>query len=185
MRTFFTILFFMFVSMNAFAVEPIDEQQVMLYYEVPLGASSPQQSQHQFGLRLDRTSHDPYEAVQISDLSKRTAALDFRMGYEGMQSLKIYGKDYASYLVARAAEGEEAPVKPAAETPAESAPAEAASPPAEGKATTEPAAAAEKTTTAEAPGEEKGPIAKKIGELPFGMFIGVAVGLVILTGAGG
>lgn len=184
----FLILLFMSVATNVMAVEPVDEQQIMFYYHIPLGADK-QHSKHEFGLRLDQTSHDPRDVVQLNALEIKPAAMDFRMGYDGVQSFEVRGVDYAKYLIARAAEGEEAPVEPATETPAETAPveaapAEAATPPAEGEATTEPAAA-ETAATAEVPKEEQGPIAKTISELPVGFFLGAAVGLLILVGAGG
>jgi len=175
MRILISVSFLLAVfSMNVFAIEPIDEQQIMLYYQVPLGAGKAQDSKHQFGLRFDQVTHAPGEDVHISALGNKPAAMDFRMGYDGIQSLKIHGVDYADYLVARAAEGEQAPAKtePAAATP-ETQPAEAA--PAEG-ATTE---------TAEAPKEEKGPVQQKLDDLPFGVIIGVIIGVGIIAGVGG
>jgi hypothetical protein len=164
-----------FYSMNLFAVEPIDEQQIMLYYQVPLGAANSQDSKHQFGLRFDRITHAPGEDVQISTLENRPAAMDFRMGYDGIKSVKIHGVDYASYLIARAAEGETAPAKtePAAGADTKDTPAAAA--PAEG-ATTE---------TSGAPKEGKSPIQDALGDVPFGVYIGVIIGIVIIAGVGG
>lgn len=153
-----------FYSMNVFAVEPIDEQQIMLYYTVPLGAGTSLDSKHQFGLRLDQVTHAPGQDVQLHTLDNRPAAMDFRMGYDGIKSLKIHGVDYASYLIARAAEGETEP------------------------ATAEPAAAASEGTSPETPAtpkEEKGPITNAIGDMPFGIYIGVILGVVIIAGVGG
>src|SRR3989304_7171389 len=96
-------------SMNVFAVEPVAEQQYMLYYQIPLGAGKAQDNKHQFGLRFDQITHAPGEDVHISALENKTAAMDFRMGYDGIQSLKIRGVDYGPYLIARAAAGEAAP----------------------------------------------------------------------------
>ncbi len=168
MRTLLTVLFFVSFSMNVSAIEPVNDQQVMLYYHIPLGADK-QHSKHQFGLRFDNTNHDPREVVQISALDSRPAAMDFRMGYDGVQSIKIHGVDYAAYLIARAAEGEDSPVEPVTETR-----------PAEEVTTAE--TAPEETT--EAP-EEKGPIQKKLDELPFGVVIGVILGIGIIAGVGG
>ena len=165
MRILINVTFLLaFYSMNLFAVEPIDEQQIMLYYQVPLGAGTSQDSKHQFGLRLDQVTHAPGQDVQISTLENKPAAMDFRMSYDGIKSVKIHGVDYASYLIARAAEGETAP------------------------ATTDPAAATTEgatTETAAAPKEEKGPIQNALGELPFGIYIGVILGVVIISGVGG
>ena len=168
MRILLTVLFFVSFSMHVSAIEPVNDQQVMLYYHIPLGADK-QHSKHQFGLRFDNTNHDPRDVVQISTLEARPATMDFRMGYDGVQSIRIHGVDYAAYLIARAAEGEDSPVEPVTEaqtaeevTTAETAPAE----------------------IAEAP-EEKGPIQKKLEELPFGVVIGVMLGIGIIAGIGG
>lgn len=165
-------------SMNVYAVEPVDEQQVMVYYSIPLGADNPQDSKHQFGLRFDQVMHDPRQDVHISTLEGKTAAMDFRMDYDGIKSLKIHGVDYASYLIARAAEGEKAPVKTETATGAttEATPAATENKSAEG---------AKPAETAEAPKQEKGPIQQVIGDLPFGVFIGVIIGIGILSGVGG
>ncbi|MGH8120284.1 MAG: hypothetical protein ACRESK_06685 [Gammaproteobacteria bacterium] len=160
------------ISMNAYAVEPVDEQQMMLYYEIPLGAGKPQDGKHQFGLRFDQVSQAPGQDVHNSTLQGKTAAMDFRMGYDGIKTLKIHGVDYASYLIARAAAEDKAP--------AEAAPAatEAASPEA-------PPAEGETTETAEAPQEQKGPVQEKLDALPFGVVIGVIIGIGFIAGVGG
>ena len=165
-------------SMNVSAVEPVDEQQIMLYYQIPLGAGKPQDSKHQFGLRFDQVTHAPDQDVPISNLEGKTAVMDFRMGYDGIRSLKIHGVDYASYLIARAAEDEKAPVKTETATGAttETTPAATENKPAEG---------AKPAETAEAPKQEKGPIQQKLDELPFGVIIGVIIGIGIIAGVGG
>lgn len=178
MRTLLTILFLMSMSLSVSAIEPINDQQVMLYYHIPLGADK-QDSKHQFGLRFDNTSHDPRDVVQISTLETRPAAFDFRMGYDGVKSIKIHGVDYASYLIAKAAEGEDSPVDTEVEATTSEETAEEAT-------AIEETAATESAPqkTAEAPAE-KGPIQKKLDELPFGVVIGVILGIGIIAGAGG
>ena len=173
MRNIF-FLCFVILSTNVLALEPVDEQQIMLYYHIPLGAENAKQKEHQFGLRLDQTSHDPRETVHINMLERRQAAADFRFGYDGLQSLKIHGVEYAAYLVARA-EASEEDVKVIEEQPAEEAVSEAS-----------PEVAAEETgTEQEAETEEEGAIQKKLNELPAGVILGVILGIGILAGIGG
>lgn len=159
-------------STGAYAVEPVNEQQVMLYYVIPLDADRQDNNKHQFGLRFDQTTHDPGDVTRISALESRPAALDFRMGYEGVQSLKIHGVDYASRLIARAAEGEETPADVTAEpeTTAET-------PATEGEG--------EQTAETEEPKEKKTEVQEKIDALPFGVIIGVILGVGFLAGFGG
>lgn len=169
------LLLLLIFSMNVYAVEPIDEQQVMLYYSIPFGADKSQDSKHQFGLRLDQVTHDPRQDVPLGALAVKPAAMDFSMGYEGIKSFRIHGVDYASYLVAKAAEGEKAPVKPKS---------------ADGASTGASAGTGGKEekpaeTTSTAPKEEQGPITQAISELPVGVFLGVMVGVLIVSGVGG
>ena len=193
MRILICVSFLVVVfSVNVFAVEPVDEQQFMLYYQIPLGAGTAQDSKHQFGLRFDQVTHAPGDDVHISELANKTAAMDFRMGYDGIQSLKIRGVDYADYLIARAAEGETAPANAesaAATTPEAAAATPATQPaaaaPAEGATTgTAEAVPAEGATTgtAEAAKKEKGIVQKTLDELPFGVIVGVLIGVGFLIG---
>jgi len=164
MRILISISFLLaFYSMNVIAVEPIDEQQIMLYYTVPLGSGTSQESKHQFGLRLDQVTHAPGQDVQLSTLEKKPAAMDFRMNYDGITSLKIHNVDYSSYLLARAAEDETTPV---------------AAEPAPGTAT-------EDTPPSATPKEEQGSVKNALEDVPLGVYLGVIVGIVIIAGVGG
>lgn len=175
MRTFITMLCLLPAAFNVMAVEPVDDQQLMFYYHIPLGASNQQAAKHQFGLRLDRTTHDPGETVQLDVLEKRPADLDFRLNYDGVQSFSVHGIDYASYLVARAAAAED-------ETAAEAMPEEAGADTGtdEGGAT-----AQEETGEEEKPADEKTVVQKTLDDLPMGVVFGVMLGIGILAGVGG
>lgn len=170
------------ITTNILAVEPVDEQQVMLYYRIPLGGSRPADKRHGFGLRLDRTTHAPGEVVQFHELMNRQAMLDFRMGHEGLQYLKIQGVNYAENpLIARAAEEEGAVAGETGEPEDEPAvePERAAT---EGGVTGE---GAEEAATEEEPAEDKTIVQKTLDELPAGIIIGVGILIGILAGAGG
>ncbi len=176
MRKFFVFVPALLLSVPAhiLAAEPVDEQQVMLYYRIPLGASRPADSRHGFGLRLDRITAEPGDVVQFHELMNRPAMVDFRMGHEGVQHLKIQGVNYADNpLIAQAAEGEgaEEAAEPAGEAAAE-----------EAGVTEE---GAEEAAEEEAPTEEKTIVQKTLDELPAGIIIGVGILIGILAGAGG
>ena len=172
MRILIALICLVVFSTGVYAVEPVDEQQVMLYYVIPLDADRQDNNKHQFGLRFDQTTHNPGDVIRISTLESRPAALDFRMGYEGVQSLKIHGVDFASRLIARAAEGEENPADVTAE------PETTAETPATGDE-------GEQTAETEEPKEKKTVVQEKIDELPFGVIMGVILGVGILAGFGG
>ena len=151
----------------------------MLYYHIPLGGAKAEDSKHQFGLRLDQTTHDPRNTVHINMLEKRQAAADFRFGYSGMQSLKIHGVDYSGYLVARADAGDE-DVKVMEEQAAEEAIEDAITE--EGQEAVAEEAGVDQEEKTE---DEKGTVQKTLDELPAGVIFGVILGLGILIGVGG
>lgn len=154
------------VISGAQAIEPVNEHQLMLYYEVPFGSNSRAGDNHSFGLRLDQTSHAPREVVTLDHLKDKTAVLDFRAGQRGVESFKVHGVDYANRLfVARAATEEGAEDTGAAETTAE-----------------DEGAAADTTEPVEK--EEKTEFEKKLAEVPIGVVIGGLLFIGILAGAG-
>ena len=170
------LLTFLFISANVFAVEPVDEQQVMFYYQIPIGADK-QHSKHEFGLRFDQTSHDPREDVRINALQSKPAAMDFRMGYDGVKAIDIHGVDYAKYFIARAAEGEDTPPaggdEPAADTSTGN-----------GEDTSAETTSESAQTASDQDKKEPGQISSMISNAPVGVGIGVIIGLVILAGGG-
>lgn len=167
MRKFITMLCLLPAAFNVMAVEPVDDQQLMFYYHIPLGAANQQAARHQFGLRLDRTTHKPGETVQLDMLEKKPADMDFRMTYDGVQSFSVHGVDYASYLIARAAASEDESADEAV--------------------TEEDTGSTEESTaqTEEAPADEKTVVQKTLDDLPIGVIFGVILGVGIIAGVGG
>jgi len=100
-------LFFMFVlASSVFAVEPIEEQQVLLYYQIPFGGVKKVDNTHKFGFRVDRVSIDRRtgqysDSTSFNELMKKPAALDFQMGHQGITAFKLHGYDYLPLLVSR------------------------------------------------------------------------------------
>lgn len=154
------------VISGAQAMEPVNDRQLMLYYEVPFGNSSRAGDNHSFGLRLDQTRHAPGDVITLDKLKDKTAVLDFRAGRKGVESFRIHGIDYANELfVARAATEEGAEDSGAAETTVE-----------------DEGAAADTTEPVEK--EEKTGFAKTLSEVPLGVVIGGLLFIGILAGAG-
>lgn len=86
------------IAVNSYAIEPVFDQQAMMYYQVPLGASSSKDARHNFGFRFDRYSIQPGEVIQYQDLMRQPAVLNIQMGYSGIQELQLNGVDYAEYF---------------------------------------------------------------------------------------
>lgn len=185
MRILIALICLVGFSTGVLAVEPVDEQQVMLYYVIPLDADRHDNNKHQFGLRLDQTTHNPGDVIQISALEKKQAALDFRMGYDGVPTLKLHGVDYAAWLIARAAEDDNTPAGAAPESPESKTEQPATT--TEGGQAAETAAGGEGEQPAESgePKEKKTALQEKIDELPFGVIFGVLLGIGVLAGVGG
>jgi len=103
-------LFIMFVlAASVFAVEPIEEQQALLYYQIPFGGEKKVDNKHKFGFRVDRVSIDRTTGMYsnpggFNGLMKKPASLDFQMGHQGITAFKLHGYDYLPHLVSRADE---------------------------------------------------------------------------------
>jgi hypothetical protein len=110
-------LFIMFIlTASVFAAEPIEEQQALLYYQIPFGGEKKADNTHKFGFRVDRVSIDGTtgqysDSNGFNDLMKKPAALDFQMGHQGISAFKLHGHDYLPQLVSMADEADAEVVK--------------------------------------------------------------------------
>ncbi|MBI4006434.1 MAG: hypothetical protein HY356_07160, partial [Gammaproteobacteria bacterium] len=97
------------VCSSALAIEPVLDQQVMLYYSIPFGGDKPQDKAHKFGLRFDQITHAPGEITEFSTLMKKPAAFDLQSGNGGSSyTLRIHGVDYTERLSVHRADAEAA-----------------------------------------------------------------------------
>ena len=105
-------LFAMFIiTSNGWAVEPIDEQQALLYYQIPFGGVKKVDNTHKFGFRVDRITIDRItgqysDSVSFNDLMKRPATLDLQIGHQGISAFKMHGYDYLPHLISRRVDDE-------------------------------------------------------------------------------
>ena len=105
-------LFIMFtLTASVFAAEPIEEQQALLYYQIPFGGVNKVDNKHKFGFRVDRVSIDSSTGLYsnpggFNGLMTKPASLDFQMGHQGINSFKLHGYDYLPHLVSKADEKE-------------------------------------------------------------------------------
>ena len=150
------------LPVKSIALEPVNEAHAMIYYQVPFSVNKSEQKKHSFGFRMDHTSYNPGEMIQYSKMMKKTAAFDFKMGHEGVQGMYVSGVDYLQlYRLRKAAEDDSDEVAVDTDTENKSNPVT----------------------------EVAGNIGETIDEImdiiPLGFLIGGAVGVVLLTGAGG
>ena len=172
MRIYSTILslILVFLCSSVSAVEPIIEQQLMLYYQIPLGGNNQHSSKHKFGLRLDQTLHSPRQVTEFSSVMKKPAMLDLQMQHKEPLAFKIHGVDYTERLYTHHADAAENAAADTQNIPEETG--------AEATAATEGEVAEEAT-------EEKTIVQKTLDEMPTGVIIGVILGIAILAGVGG
>ena len=103
-------LFVMLIfTVSVFAVEPIEEQQALLYYQIPFGGVKKVDNTHKFGFRVDRVSIDRStgfysNSTGFNGLMEKPASLDFQMGHQGITAFKLHGYDYLPQLVSKADE---------------------------------------------------------------------------------
>jgi hypothetical protein len=144
------------------ALEPVSEAHAMLYYQVPFSASKAEQKKHSFGFRMDHTSYKHGDMISYQKMMNKTAAFDFKMGHEGVQGMYVSGVDYLQlYRLRRAAEDEG------------------------GDEVVEEAADEKTNPVKEIAGNMGETIDEIMDIIPLGFLIGGAVGVVLLTGAGG
>ncbi len=95
------------ITSNSWAVEPLDDQQVIFYYQIPFGGIKKADNSHKFGFRIDRVSVDRLtgqysDSLTFNDLMKRPASLDLQMGHQGIAAFKMHGYDYLPQLISQA-----------------------------------------------------------------------------------
>ena len=156
------------IPVQGMALEPVSEAHAMIYYQIPFSVNKSEQKKHSFGFRMDHTSYKPGNMISYQQMMKKTAAFDFRMGHEGVQGMYVSGVDYLQlYRLQRAAEDEDGDEM-----------AEAGDEP-----------AAEEAKKPNPVTKVAGDIGETIDEImeiiPLGFLIGGAVGVVLITGAGG
>ena len=107
-KSLFLFLSLMFMSVNLHAVEPVLDQQGMLYFNVSFDAGQTSKTEHDFGFRFDRALVRSGENMTLNHLAATPAVFNLKLNKDGLKALELHGIDYAEeYLAYRAAEGEE------------------------------------------------------------------------------
>ena len=172
-------LFIMLIlTASVFAAEPIEEQQALLYYQIPFGGEKKADNTHKFGFRVDRVSIDRSTGqysnpAGFNGLMKKPAALDFQMGHQGISAFKLHGYDYLPQLVSMADEVDAEVVK-----------AEGENGEVDGQENVE-AKNGEASETEEGEKKELLKYSDVLDQTTVGLIIGGTILLLVLTGAGG
>ena len=172
-------LFIMFIlTASVFAVEPIEEQQALLYYQIPFGGVKKVDNKHKFGFRVDRVSIDSSTGLYsnpsgFNGLMKEPASLDFQMGHQGITAFKLHGYDYLPQLVSKADEDGGEVVETEAENGA-----------VDGQENVE-AKSGEASETEEGEKKELLKYSDVLDQTTVGLIIGGTILVLMLTGAGG
>lgn len=175
-----TCFIFCLAAGNA-AADDVYEPHALLYFQASFSGSAQDRSAS-LGLRLDQTYHARETTPDFRQLLARPALAEFRMDSDGVRGFSFAGSNYTrAYRVLRAnGEGGAAPSPEQSEVA-----------PAEGEAATMEPGAEESTATApeqvepEQEGEEEGrSLGEYMEDIPAGYFIGIGLGVVLLTGLG-
>lgn len=172
-------LFVMFIlTSNAWAVEPIDDQQATFYYQIPFGGTKKSDNAHIFGFRVDRVTIDRStsqysDSVSLNDLMKKPASLDIQMAHSGVSAIKMHGHDYLPQFISRADEE--------ASGNGEVVEQEAGAPETGEPETGETVAEEQK----EADEEKYIDILPEMNQTTFGVMLGIGIGILAVTGFGG
>ncbi len=111
LKAFTLFLSMMFISIAANAVEPVLDQQGMIYFNMTFDAGTSTKTDHDFGFRLDRTLMQPGETMTMNQLVDKPAVFNLKLNNNGLKAFELNGIDYSTeYYVARA-DGEDAGVE--------------------------------------------------------------------------
>ncbi len=150
------------------AEQQVHDTQAFIYYKIPFGGGAKPERQHQYGFRFDHSYIDQDKGVDLNQLMRKPAALDFNMSANSQPKLEIHGVDYlAAYLANRA----DAKASEGAEVTDETA--------TEAEATEAATSEAETETVSAEPAEEEDTLTSgvmdSLSDVPVGIFIGIAI----------
>ena len=113
-RAFLFIFLLAILAVKSFAIEPVLDQQAMLYFNVSFDAGYKKKVAHNFGLRFDRGVIQPGEVMTIEQLMPRTPVFNLDINKFGIKTLELNGIDFTDkYYVYHASEAETEEVEPA------------------------------------------------------------------------
>lgn len=100
------------VSMNVNAVEPILDQQGMVYFNMSFDVGTSTKTESDYGFRLDRTLSQPGDSMTMSQLADKPAVFNFKLNSNGLKAFELNGIDYSTEYYVSRAEGEEVEAQP-------------------------------------------------------------------------
>lgn len=107
LRAFLFIFLIATLAVKSFAVEPVLDQQAMLYFNVSFDTGYKKKVAHDFGLRFDRGVIQPGEIMTIDQLTHRKPVFDLGINKLGIKTLVLNGIDFTDkYYVYHATEEE-------------------------------------------------------------------------------
>ena len=107
LRAFLFIFLIATFAVKSFAVEPILDQQAMLYFNVSFDTGYKKKVAHDFGLRFDRGVIQPGEIMTIDQLMHKKPVFNLSINKFGIKTLVLNGIDFTDkYYVYHATEEE-------------------------------------------------------------------------------
>ncbi len=108
LRAFLFVFLLATFALKSFAIEPILDQQAMVYFNVSFDAGYKNKSVHDFGLRFDRGVIQPGETMTIDQLMPKTPVFNLGINKYGIKTFDINGINITeNHEVFHAAEAEE------------------------------------------------------------------------------
>ncbi len=81
-------------TLKSFAIEPIIDQQAMVYFNVSFDAGYKKKSSHDFGLRFDRGVIQPGEIMTIEQLMPKTPVFNLGVNRFGIKNFELNGINF-------------------------------------------------------------------------------------------
>lgn len=106
LKVFSLFLSLMIFSVNSLAVEPVLDQQGMIYFNLTFDAGTTTKTEHDFGFRLDRTLMQPGETMTMNHLNDSPAVFNLKLNDNGLKAFELNGLDYSQEIYVAQADGE-------------------------------------------------------------------------------
>jgi len=91
----FLFVFLLVTTLKSYAIEPILDQQAMVYFNMSFDAGHTKKPTYDFGLRFDRGLVQPSEMMAINRLISKPAAFNLKLNKYGVKALELNGIDFA------------------------------------------------------------------------------------------
>lgn len=101
----------LFSTPSAHAFDSVTEPTAFAYFKLPMGASTRRTKAAVFGVRIDQSRAEPGRAIELRNVARHPALMDFQVGRHGLHAWTVRGQDMLAASGALSAKSGEAEAK--------------------------------------------------------------------------